>query len=69
VNIFQLLTRETQFCTRCYSHGKRVMVCSAAQLIELRKGRNERTAMRAYKARRLRAAHRHYRQMHPEVKL
>jgi hypothetical protein len=45
------------------------MVCSAAQLIELRKGRNERTAMRAYKARRLRAAHRHYRQMHPEVKL
>jgi hypothetical protein len=64
------LTREMQFCTLCAAQGKGwVRVIHVGEQNELRKGRTFQAARDAYRARRRRAIVRHYREVHPDVKL
>jgi hypothetical protein len=62
------LTREFQFCVLCYG-AKRgwVRIANAADLIEIRKGRNERAALKVYRARRRRAIVAHLKVEHPST--
>lgn len=60
------LTRDMQFCVLCYAARKGwVRVSNVADMVELRKGRNERAALSAYRARRRRAIIRHLNTEHP----
>ena len=61
------LTREMQFCVVCYSQSKGwVRVANVGDMVQLRKGRNEAAALKAYRARRRRALLRHMAEAHPE---
>jgi hypothetical protein len=66
IDIHRFLSRERQFCNLC--HGW-VRVINVADMVLLRRGRTEAAALKAYRARRLRALLRHYRQFHADVEL
>lgn len=64
------LSREMQFCTICHTQGKGwVRVANVADMVELRQGRNEAAAMKAYHQRRRSQARKHLRAEHPEITL
>jgi len=66
----QFLTLESQFCSLCFARNNRVRVIHVGHVMsELRQGRSEEAALRAYRARRKRAIVKHLAEFHPEVSL
>ena len=67
--IEMFMTREMQFCSACWSRGKRIRCANVAECVALRQKYGQVVGMRKYRAKRRASFRKHFAAEHPEIQL